>query len=142
MTIFTILDRGVGNPTTPPIMRYTKTSPVIGLRRFHCIMFILIKFGNNPNLLENLLKILFWKSQKLTCAGLLAVFRGKFTLKFSFGEWKSGRLIEVAVLGWPSYGNFSLKIPYSLVAIGFCPKKNIVKMNFLYLFCIGVVSTL
>ena len=42
---------------------------------------------------------------------LLAVMRGKFTLHFSFGEWKSGRLIEVAVLGWPSYGNFLLRIP-------------------------------
>ena len=31
---------------------------------------------------------------------------------------------------------------HSLVAIGFCPKKNIEKLIFLYLFCIGVVSTL
>ena len=36
----TILDRGVGNPTTPPMMRYTKTSPVIGLSDFSLFFFL------------------------------------------------------------------------------------------------------
>ena len=37
----------------------------------------------------------------------LAVFRGKFYIFFSIGEWKSGRLREVAVLEMAVlWGNF------------------------------------
>ena len=40
---------------------------------------------------------------------LLAVMRGKFTLHFSFGEWKSGRLIEVGRLKVAVLWNFFIK---------------------------------
>ena len=39
----------------------------------------------------------------------LAVMRGKFTLHFSFGEWKSGRLIEVGRLKVAVLWNFFIK---------------------------------
>ena len=49
-----------------------------------------------------LVMLIFSRNLALPCLfflfGQLAVLRGKITLYFSFGEWKTGRLREVAVL--------------------------------------------
>ena len=49
-----------------------------------------------------LVMLIFSRNLALPCLfflfGQLAVLRGKITIYFSFGEWKTGRLREVAVL--------------------------------------------